>query len=97
MGRHNDHNIKDVFTFYEEANPRIKKGLDTVKVLEIWHEVMGTTISGYTQKVSFHEGNLKVYLTSAPLKKELLAGKEKIISLLNDALDQPIIRTVEIY
>lgn len=96
MGRHNDHSIKEVFRFLEDSNSRIKKGLQNIDVQEVWHAQMGSTISGYTQKISFYEGALKVYLTSAPLKKELMTGREKIRKLLNDALGSEVIQTVEI-
>ncbi|MBK9736783.1 MAG: hypothetical protein IPO92_18205 [Saprospiraceae bacterium] len=40
---------------------------------------------------------MKVYLTSAPLKKELLMGKDKIINIINEAAKETLITQVEIY
>lgn len=96
MGRHNDHSIKEVFQFFENSNSKIKKGLQTLNVQEVWHAQMGPTISSYTQKISFYEGDCKVYLTSAPLKKELMSGKDKLKKILNDALGSEIIKSIEI-
>lgn len=56
---------------------------------------MGATIAGYTSKLYFKDGLLKVYLTSAPLK-ELLMGKEKIINIINSEVGEELV-TVEIF
>ena len=58
---------------------------------------MGPTIAGYTSKLYFKDGLLKVYLTSAPLKKELLMGKEKIINIINSEVGEELVTAVEIF
>ncbi|MBK9582935.1 MAG: DUF721 domain-containing protein [Saprospiraceae bacterium] len=57
----------------------------------------GSIISGYTSKLYFKDGLLKIYLTSAPLKKELSMSKPKIIENLNAALGTNLIKEVEVY
>ncbi|MBC7884136.1 MAG: DUF721 domain-containing protein [Saprospiraceae bacterium] len=97
MGRHNDKSIKDVLSDFITSNPRVSKGYHTAQLEEIWKEQMGPIIAGYTQKIYFKEGVLKVYLTSAPLKKELLMGKDKIMSIINEVVNETLITQVEIY
>ena len=97
MSRHNDKSIKEVLGEYISKDNRVSKGYHTAQIQEIWKKEMGPIISGYTQKIYFKDGILKVYLTSAPLKKELLMGKEKIISIINEAAKENIVSQVEIY
>lgn len=97
MGRHNDKSIKEVLGEFIQANKRVSKGYHTAQIEEIWKEQMGPIISGYTQKIYFNDGILRVYLTSAPLKKELLMGKNKIIQIINEAVKEELITQVEIY
>ena len=94
MGRHNDKPIGHVLN---ESNARVGKGYDTVRIEKIWKNHMGPTIAGYTSKLYFKDGLLKVYLTSAPLKKELLMGKEKIINIINSEVGEELVTAVEIF
>lgn len=97
MKRHNDRSIKDVLGEYVSTNKRVSKGYHTAQIQEIWKEQMGPIIAGYTQKIYFYEGVLKVYLSSAPLKKELTMGRDKIIKIINDAVQEELVTAVEIY
>ena len=97
MGRHNDKNIKEVLNDFLATNQRVAKGYYISHIDEVWKAEMGPIISSYTTRIYFKEGNLKVYLTSAALKKELSLSKEKVIDLLNTALGTPIINAVEFY
>ena len=97
MGRHNDKNIREVLSEFVSSNERFANGYLSSGIEDVWKKEMGPVIAGYTTKVKFYEGVLKVYVKSAPLKHELLHGKEKIISIINEALGKPMIREVEIY
>jgi Dna[CI] antecedent, DciA len=97
MGRINDRIIKDVLNEYIHTNKRIATGYNVMRMDELWRDNMGSFIAGYTRKVSFYDGTLKIYLTSAPLKKELLMGKDKIIEIMNTASGDDIVKNVEIY
>ena len=95
--RHNDKNIKEVLNEYLAANAKVAKGYYTSHIDEIWKQEMGPIISGYTSKLYFKDGLLKIYLTSASLKKELSMSKPKIIENLNAALGTNLITEVEVY
>jgi predicted nucleic acid-binding Zn ribbon protein len=97
MGRHNDKNIKEVLADYMQSNDRVSRGYYSSRMEEIWQTNMGNVIAGYTKKVTFYNGVLKVYLTSSPLKKELLMGRDKIIDIMNEAIGDQIVKEVEIY
>ena len=48
----------------------------------------------YTKNVQFSKGVLKVYLSSAVLREELLFGRKKIIAMYNEALNGDYIKSV---
>ncbi len=97
MFRGNDKNIKEVLNEYLTQNAKVAKGYYTSNIEDVWKSEMGPLIMSYTQKIIFNKGELKVYLSSSVLKKELSDGKDKIIKNLNDALGAEIIEKVEIY
>jgi predicted nucleic acid-binding Zn ribbon protein len=97
MNRHNDKSIKDVLQEYIITNDKISKGFHMSKMDKIWRSTMGTMIAGYTRKVYYADGLLKVYLDSAPLKKELIMGKDKVIALINESLGSSVVKDIEIY
>jgi hypothetical protein len=95
--RSNDKSIKEVLNDFLSDNSRVARGYYTSHIDEVWKSEMGALISGYTQKITFSNGVLKVYLTSSVLKKELSMGKDKIIKNLNKALGRDIVEKVEIF
>lgn len=76
------------------AQKQLKKGLTQVKIVEAWNQAMGKNIEKYTQSVSFESGVLYVAVSSAPLKMELTYEKEKIVHLLNNHLENPLITKI---
>lgn len=71
---------------------RLQKGLDKVEVVDAWNKVMGEAISKYTTQVVLERDTLLVQLSSSVLREELSYGRDKIIQLLNDHLDKPLIK-----
>lgn len=74
------------------SNNKLQKGLDKVAINEVWHEVMGPGISGYTTQVKLDDSTLYVQLSSSVLREELSYGKEKIIKMLNEALGKTLVK-----
>jgi hypothetical protein len=73
---------------------KLKGYVHAIQIEDIWEEIMGKTISKYTEKIQL-QGN-KLYITTfvAPLKQELLYQKETIIQRVNEALGEPIVKEV---
>lgn len=65
-----------------------------LKIFEIWKEEFGKAITGRTERVSFYNGKLFVYLTSSVLKQELLYALDVIKEKLNQKLPAPVINEV---
>ncbi len=75
---------------------RLKSGIQSVQVEEVWEEIMGKTIAKYTDKIQIVKDTLFVTTNVAALKNELLYQKENIIKLINDKMGSRIIKHVVI-
>jgi predicted nucleic acid-binding Zn ribbon protein len=73
---------------------RMKPRLTEVRIQENWEQMMGKTISRYTENIQLIDGKLMITTTVAPLKQELNYSKDKIIKLVNDMLGEKLVREV---
>lgn len=92
----NDQPLKDILK--QLANSRVfRTKLKQTKVVELWHEMMGPTISSHTQEIQLtKKGKLYLSIRSASLRQELSYGKEKIKKNLNEELGEAYIKEVVI-
>jgi len=75
---------------------RLKSGIQSLRIEDIWEEVMGKAIARYTDKIQIINHTLFITSTVAPLKNELLYQKEKIIERVNEALGEKLVKEVVI-
>ncbi|RYF96042.1 MAG: DUF721 domain-containing protein [Chitinophagaceae bacterium] len=75
---------------------RIKGDIQALQIEDIWENIMGKTIARYTDKLQIFGDKLIITTQVAPLKKELIYQREKIILRVNEALGQKVIREVVI-
>jgi predicted nucleic acid-binding Zn ribbon protein len=75
---------------------RMKPRLNEVRIQENWEQIMGKTISRYTENIQLIDGKLLITTTVAPLKQELSYSKDRIIKLVNEMLGEPVVREVVI-
>lgn len=87
--------LKDLIPRMLKEN-KLKKGMDQIQVKEVWIEVMGQGVANYTESVSLKNGLLIVKLKSSALREELNYGKNKIVSMMNEALNQVEIKEVRL-
>jgi predicted nucleic acid-binding Zn ribbon protein len=59
-----------------------------------WEQIVGKPISSRTSDVYVKKEKLFLKITSAPLKKELLLTKHKLIELINKSANQEIIKEI---
>lgn len=97
MKKHNDKNIKEVISDFINTNKKVTTGFNKARIGEIWKCEMGPVITSYTQKITYSHGTLKIYLTSAPLRKELHMGKDKIKSIINETAGEDIVQDIEFH
>jgi len=75
---------------------KLKNGIQSVQIEEIWNDLMGVTVSKYTDKIKIIGQTLFITTKIAPLKNELLYQRETIIEKVNAALGEKIIKQVVI-
>ena len=86
--RHNDQQkIDDLLKSFVKEN-KLEKGLDKVNVEAAWRDLMGNGVNNYTNSVKLHQDTLYVELSSSVLREELSYGKDKIINMLNESLEE---------
>lgn len=76
-------------TFIDENN--LSKGIQKIKVEEVWHQLMGKGVSSYTQSVELKNKTLIVRLSSSVLREELTHGKQKIITMINTEMGAKVV------
>lgn len=85
--------VKDLMgAFLKENN--LSKGIQKLKVEEVWAKLMGQGVVSYTEKVQLQNKTLVVSLSSSVLREELSYGKEKIISMMNEELGEKLISKI---
>ena len=60
----------------------------------LWPELMGQTIANYTTEIVVRRQILYLTITSSSLKQELTYGKDKIIELINEELEEEYLKDV---
>lgn len=75
---------------------KLKSGLRAVQIEDIWEELMGKTISRYTDKIEIIHHTLIIYTSVGALKHELVYQKQKIIERVNEAFHENIVFEVVI-
>jgi len=75
---------------------RLKPKIQALRIEEIWEELMGKTVSKYTDTIKISGQTLFITSSVAPLKNELLFQRETIIQRVNEAFGEKVIQTVVI-
>ena len=73
---------------------RLKQGIQSMRIEQIWEELMGKTIAKYTDKIQIINSTLFITTSEAPLKTEVLYQKENIRDRVNEALGEKLIKEV---
>lgn len=75
---------------------RLKGGIHAVRIEEVWEDIMGKTIASYTNQIRIVKDKLFIVTEVAPLKNELLYQKDLILSRVNEALGEAVVKEVVI-
>lgn len=93
--RHNEvFSIGDLLKIVMDEN-KLTKGLNNLRLQELWKEQMGAGVVKYTEKIQLQGETLVVQLNSSVLREELGYGKEKIVLMLNEAIGETIIKKIK--
>ena len=88
-----EHSMSDAIQQFLRGS-KLKGNMQAFQIEEIWEQLMGKTISKYTDKIQIVNQTLFISSSVAQLKHELLYQKEKIIERVNEALGENLIREV---
>ena len=73
---------------------KLEKGLLNIEVKKAWFDLMNNGVANYTSDVSLRNKTLYIKLSSPALKEELSYGKEKLIKLINEKLDEDVVEKI---
>ncbi|TSK04274.1 MAG: DUF721 domain-containing protein [Geobacter sp.] len=73
------------------AEMRLKEG----RIWEVWDEAVGSKIASHAQPVAFREGTLTVHVDSAPWLQQLTYLKKDLITKVNEALDEELVKELQ--
>ncbi len=73
---------------------KLQNQFDETAIEANWEEIMGKPIAARTQQVYAKNQKLYLKIDSAPLKKELIMAKQKMIELINKHAGKTLIEEV---
>lgn len=73
---------------------KLQNQFDETSIEANWAEIMGKPIAARTSKVYAKNQKLYLQIDSAPLKKELVTAKQKMIELINKHAGKTVIQEV---
>ncbi len=94
MSDNNTFNLKQALDMLLRRDGKLKKQLTEAQVKRLWAEMMDNTVAPYTSKISFKNGRLKIWLTSAALREELNRGKNLIRKNMNEKIGEELIKEI---
>ncbi|MEN0045717.1 MAG: DUF721 domain-containing protein [Bacteroidota bacterium] len=92
----NDLPLKEALKAFINESKTFKAKLYQAKVKDHWQKAMSPSILRYTTEVKVYRQKLYLKITSAPLRQELMYGKDKIKGMMNEMLGEEYIKEVVI-
>jgi len=80
--------------FIRKSN--LRNGIRALQIEEVWEQLMGKTISKYTDKIEIINQTLFIQTSVGPLKNELIFQKQQIIERVNESFGERVISNVVI-
>lgn len=93
MKKHNDQPIHEVLAGIMKNGP-LKAGYYDAKVKRIWEDKLGKLLMHQTEKIHFDKQVIYIKLSSAPLRQQLMMGKEQLIKNFNLELEENIVNDI---
>ena len=73
------------------------ENLNAVHVINTWRELLGPTMSQYSEGESFENGALRVRIKSAVLRNDLFMQRTELIQKINKQLDKQVVFAIVFY
>lgn len=85
MKSSNEQSLGEAIRSFVEAHQLDDKLLET-EIYQRWEELAGKDINNRTKRITFRQGHLRVYLSSASLREELNLQRELLLEKVNQRL-----------
>ena len=89
----NNIELKNLINTFLKKN-KLEKGLLNIEVKKAWFDLMNNGVANYTSDVSLRNKTLYIKLSSPALKEELSYGKEKLIKLINEKMEEDVVEKI---
>lgn len=73
-----------------------KPKVNELRMKQEWEAIVGKTISKYTRSLLLNGKRLTIYTDVAPLKQELLLGKEQLAANINEYFGEKVVEEIVI-
>jgi predicted nucleic acid-binding Zn ribbon protein len=89
------------YSIGEALNLMLEKSRWKPKVVELrmrdeWETIVGKTIAKYTRSMALNGKVLTIYTDVAPLKQELLLGREQLVAHINEYFQERVVEEITI-
>lgn len=71
-----------------------KPKLIALRMRDEWEEITGKTIAKYTRSINLYNKVLTINTDVAPLKQELLLGKEQLMARINEYFNERVVEEI---
>jgi hypothetical protein len=92
----NDRSINSLLKEFVGTNKIVKKNFAKIDIENIYRSKMGEVVSSYTESIYLTGEKLYINIISAPLRAELLKSKENLKAILNEELEEELIKEIYI-
>jgi predicted nucleic acid-binding Zn ribbon protein len=72
----------------------IESPLNEQRLINAWAEVLGATVSSYTENLYIRNQTLYVHLSSSVLRQELMMGRQLLVKNLNQKVGATVITNI---
>ncbi|GAA5222113.1 DUF721 domain-containing protein [Membranihabitans marinus] len=86
-------NLKDILSGIVK-DPKYATKIDEKRIESIWRETNAPYIVERTTKVSYRDGKVILFISSAPLKQELFQRRSEILTKINTALGENVVEEI---
>lgn len=82
----NQKKLSESLQDYIKTNKNLTRSMQKHNIRDVWKEVVGELVDGYTEKLRIHQKELIVKVRSAALRQELSFSKTTLLEKLNQLM-----------
>jgi predicted nucleic acid-binding Zn ribbon protein len=92
----NEQSVSEVLQMWLK-DERFRRKVQEAKLINGWSSICGDMIAADTSSIRLQDRTLTIKVQSAPLRQELLMGKDLLLNHIEEYLGERIIDDVKIY